>query len=101
MKKTILISALVATGLSTAAFAQEAGTPSPMARMPPPRRPTPPRRAPPPHRARPPRSRDPGCHQAGHDLADATTSSPTVTTPDTVSALLMDQQAAGSDCLPS
>lgn len=30
MKKTILISALVATGLSTAAFAQEAGTPSPM-----------------------------------------------------------------------
>lgn len=31
MKKTILISALVATGLSTAAFAQDAGTPSPVA----------------------------------------------------------------------
>lgn len=76
MKKTILISALVATGLTTAAFAQEAGTPSPMA----------------------PNATTPSTDTTapGMTKPDATTTAPSATMPaDTGSAILMDQQVDG------
>ncbi len=99
MKKTILISALVATGLSTAAFAQEAGTPSPMA----PDATTPSTDTTTPAPAAPdattPDTTTPGMTSpdATTTSPDATTTAPSATTTpsDTGSAILMDQQVDG------
>lgn len=96
MKKTILISALVATGLSTAAFAQEAGTPSPMA----PDATTPSTDTTTPGATTPaPDATTPGMTSpdATTTSPDATTTAPSVTTTpsDTGSAILMDQQVDG------
>lgn len=99
MKKTILISALVATGLSTAAFAQEAGTPSPMA----PDATTPSTDTTTPGATTPapaaPDATTPGMTSpdATTTSPDATTTAPSVTTTpsDTGSAILLDQQVDG------
>jgi cytoskeletal protein RodZ len=105
MKKTILISALVATGLSTAAFAQEAGTPAPTApdATTPSTDTTTPGTTTPAPDATMPSTTSPDATAPGMTSPDATTTSPDATTPapsaampsDTGSAILMDQQVDG------